>query len=156
VTWGKGEAEVRRLVATGALQSVSADRSAADDLVRQAKNHLESARRILDIDPEGALQLAYDAARKSLAAILENQGLRATTGGGHRAVLDAARAQLVPPLGDQMRDFDWMRRVRNHTEYRNDRGPSASRQDAEEAIDAASEIIDIPFRMLDAMTPFVV
>lgn len=154
MTWSKGEVEIRRLLAASQLQSVVADRLAADDRVRQAKNHVESARRIIDIDPEGALQLAYDAGRKALAAVLENQGLRATTAGGHRVVLEASRAQLVPPWGDQMRDFDWMRRIRNQTEYRNDRGPGATPQDAVEALDAAAEIIDIPGRMLDLMDPF--
>jgi hypothetical protein len=44
----------------------------------------------------GGYALAYDGARKALTAILENEGLRPTTRGGHLAVFEAVRAQLGP------------------------------------------------------------
>ena len=41
-----------------------------------------------------AYQLAYDALRKSAASLLEAQGLRATSRGGHVAVQDGVIAQF--------------------------------------------------------------
>src|SRR5439155_23310546 len=76
-----------------------------------------SAQTIMAVDPVGAYQLLYDAARKALSAVLENQGLRATSRGGHIAVFDAVMAQLHPPLGQVLRPFDRMRRRRNEAEY---------------------------------------
>ena len=43
-------------------------------------------------DLEGSLALAYDAARKAAEALLARQGLRATTRGGHIAVVAAITA----------------------------------------------------------------
>jgi hypothetical protein len=68
-------------------------------LVGQARRHLDSARAIAAGDPVGGYQLLYDAAGKALAAVLENQGLRATRRDGHIAVRDAVSALLDPPLG---------------------------------------------------------
>lgn len=61
---------------------------------RRSPTHIGLAAQGTDSDPAGALQLAYDAARKAAAALLATQGLRATTRGGHIAVLEAARAQF--------------------------------------------------------------
>jgi hypothetical protein len=72
----------------------------------KAHHHLSAVQAIVTIDPVGAYQLLYDSARKALAAVLENEGLRATSRGGHIAVLDAVSAQLDPPLGPILRPFD--------------------------------------------------
>src|SRR5881628_3622808 len=105
------------MITRGELEKVPASRDHADLLLSQAHQHLASAQAIARSDATGAYQLAYDAARKALAAILENQGLRATSRGGHLAVLDAVTAQLDPPLGHVLRPFDRMRRRRNDAEY---------------------------------------
>ena len=68
-------------------------------LIRQGRKHLGSATATSRSDPEGSAALLYDAARKALAAVLANQGLRATAAGGHLATYEAVHAQLVPPLG---------------------------------------------------------
>ena len=54
----------------------------------------------------------YAAARKALTAMLRQQGLRPTRSGGHEAVIVAAEAQLVPPLGEVLRPFRRLRRAR--------------------------------------------
>lgn len=155
MTWPVGEADIRRLLATGDLQSVAPDRTAAADLVAQARQHLVSAAAILDSDAEGAFQLAYDAARKALSAVLESQGLRATSRGGHIAIADATRAQLGASARTQLNNFQWMRRTRNQTEYRSDRGPAANAEDAGDAIRFATEIVQIPDRVIESFGTFV-
>lgn len=81
------------------LERVTPSAEHAAKLIAQARRHAESAERIAEHDPAGAFQLLYDAARKALVAILENQGLRPTSRGGHIAVLEAVSAQLDPPMG---------------------------------------------------------
>jgi hypothetical protein len=71
-----------------------------------------------DANPVGAFSLAYDAACKALTAILANQGLRPRgSTGGHTVLLDVVLAQLDPPLGNDLREFDWMRHLRNDSAY---------------------------------------
>lgn len=101
--WDQGRAEIERMIAHGELQYVPASRTQADRLVAQARSHLASGTEVCTSDPEGGYALVYDSARKSLAAILENQGLRATSRGGHLALYEAVRAQLDPPVGKVLR-----------------------------------------------------
>lgn len=114
--WEQGRAEIERLLEAKHLQQVPASREHADRLLAQARRHLASAASTAEDDPEGAYALLYDAARKALWAILENQGLRPTSSGGHLAAYNAVRAQLDPPMGRQLRPYDRMRRHRRDAE----------------------------------------
>ncbi len=98
--WQQGRETLDGMLARGELQRVPPSREHADLLLMQASAHIKAAEIIGTVDPTGAYQILYDAARKALAAVLENQGLRATSRGGHITVIDAARAQLDPPLQD--------------------------------------------------------
>ena len=90
--WEPGRADINAQLTAGYLQKVKPDRRLAELYIEHAKLHLAASRQTLGIDATGSFQLAYDASRKALAAVLENQGLRATSKGGHRAVEDALRA----------------------------------------------------------------
>jgi hypothetical protein len=142
------------MIAASELQRVPASRDHADRLIRQARRHLVSADEISDGDPAGGYTLVYDAARKALTAMLENQGLRPTTRGGHLAVYEAARAQLDPPMGQVLRPFDRMRRQRHDVEYPPTDAPQISPEDVREDVAKAAAIIDLSERVLDQMSPF--
>lgn len=105
-------------------------------------------------DPVGAYQLLYDAARKALCAVLENQGLRATSRGGHIAVFDAVSAQLDPPLGQVLRPFDRMRRRRNDAEYSRQDSPRFIGEDVLKDIPKVRDIVDLATRVVDEMRPY--
>src|SRR6266487_5858534 len=126
--WEQGRAAIERMLADGELQRVPASREQADRLLIQAKTHVTSAVLVCGDDPAGGYALAYDAARKALTAILENQGLRPTTRGGHLAVLEAIRAQLDPPMGQALRPFDRIRRQRHDVEYPSNGCPADKRR----------------------------
>src|SRR6185503_10375124 len=106
-------------------------REQADALMNQARQHLQAAKVIASMDPTGAYQLIYDGARKALNAVLENEGLRATSTGGHIAVREAVLAQLDPPLGKILRPFDRLRRRRNEAEYPTLDSPALTAADVE-------------------------
>ncbi|MGV2581440.1 hypothetical protein [Mycobacterium avium] len=84
-------------------------------------------------------ELAYDAARQAVTALLVQQGLRPTTAGGHTAIADAAEAQF----GGSFRAFNTMRRIRNQLEYpRNPADLDLAVEDTEKALIDAEGIID--------------
>jgi hypothetical protein len=85
------------MLASGNLQKVAPSREAATTFLDAAERHLESALAVTESDPDGAYSLLYDAARKSLAALLQTQGLRATSRGGHYAIQEAITAQFTKP-----------------------------------------------------------
>lgn len=152
--WNQGRPEIDRMLTARELQRVPPSRPHADALLAQARRHLESARRTAADDPEGAYALLYDAARKALTAVLENQGLRPTTSGGHLAVYHATRAQLDPPLGRQVRHFDRMRRQRRDAEYPGSATPSLTSDDVAEDLEHAVVLVEIAEGLLDQMSPF--
>jgi hypothetical protein len=152
--WEQGRTTLDDMLSKGSLERIPPSRSQADAMIGQARRHLAAAGTIAIADPVGAYQLTYDAARKALTAVLENQGLRPTRAGGHIAVLDAVRAQLDPPLGGALRPFDRMRRRRNDAEY-----PAADRPAlaADEVIvdrEKVDAIIELAEKVLDQMGPY--
>jgi HEPN domain-containing protein len=152
--WQQGRDTITGMISRGELERVSASREHADLLLAQAGRHLSSAQTIATGDPAGAYQLLYDAARKALAAVLENQGLRATSGGGHIAVLDAVAAQLDPPLGPILRPFDRLRRRRNQAEYPAAEQPGFRSEDVQRDLPKVREIVAAAEKVLDQMSPF--
>ncbi|WP_199815149.1 MULTISPECIES: hypothetical protein [Streptomyces] len=122
--WEQGRATVDDLIQRREVERVPASAGHAQAELAQARQHLASAKLLLDADPVGAYSLAYDAARKALAAVLMNQGLRATSRGGHVAVYETVKAQLDPPLGGVLRPFSRMRIRRNESEYRSAEAPA--------------------------------
>ncbi|MDR0848879.1 MAG: HEPN domain-containing protein [Propionibacteriaceae bacterium] len=152
--WEQGRAVIDKMLADGHLQKVPPSRERAEALLAQARNHLATAQQAASDDPEGAYALLYDAARKSLAAMLENQGLRVTSRGGHLGLYDAVSAQLVPPLGAVFRPFERLRRHRNALEYPDFEEPRAQSADVAEDSDAVEAIMVAAGRILDEMSPF--
>jgi len=144
--WQQGRDTVDGMIRRGEVERVTASRDHAEVLVRQARQHLDSARAIAGVDPVGGYQLLYDAARKALAAVLENQGLRATSRGGHIAVRDAVSAQLDPPLGAVLRPFDRLRRRRNQAEYPSAEHPRMETEDVERDLPKVEQIVELAAR----------
>lgn len=117
-SWPTGIDTIQRLLAAGNLQKVAPSLDTATGFLQSAERHLASALAVGKDDPDGAYTLLYDAARKSLAAVLQAQGLRATSHGGHYAIDEAIRAQFTkPPPRDAFRSFGRLRRTRNQIEY---------------------------------------
>src|SRR5580693_8875826 len=73
----------------GELSQVTANAELADRLMATARQHLASVRLLADSDPYLAYVAVYDAIRKALSALLQIQGLRATTSGGYLAIMHA-------------------------------------------------------------------
>ncbi|GAA2084984.1 hypothetical protein [Actinomadura alba] len=152
--WEQGRADIEGMLQRGELERVPPSRSHADELIAQARAHLVSAKVVAEADAVGAFQLLYDAARKVLCGVLANQGLRATSRGGHIVVYEALAAQLDPPLGPALRPFDRMRRRRNHAEYPQVESPQFTTDEALREAPKVEKILDLAVRVTDQMSPY--
>jgi uncharacterized protein (UPF0332 family) len=101
----------------GELSQVTANAELADRLMATARQHLASVRLLADSDPYLAYVAVYDAIRKALSALLQIQGLRATTSGGHLAIMHAVQAQFGASMGAILRPVDRIRVTRHEAEY---------------------------------------
>lgn len=147
-------ATVDKLIADGELQRVPPSREHADQLLGQARKDLASAEQLCDANPKRGYESLYDAARMALTAVLENQGLRPTSRGGHIAPYSAVAAQLDPPMGAVLRPFDRMRRTRNRSEYPSFTTPEVTADNVLADLSAATAIVEICENVLDEMSPF--
>ncbi|MCL2784339.1 MAG: HEPN domain-containing protein [Propionibacteriaceae bacterium] len=152
--WEQGRPVIEAMIKTGELQLVPASKLRADQLLLQANAHVTTALQVASSDPEGAYSLVYDAARKALVALLENQGLRPTSRAGHHGTYLAVRSQLDPPLGKQLRPFERLRRRRNEIEYPDFESPSVTSEDIIEDAQAAQTLIDLVSRVYNEMSPY--
>jgi len=152
--WDQGRSVIDAMLKSGELQQVPASRDRADLLLNQATVHLATARRVAADDPEGAYALVYDAARKALVALLENEGLRPTSRAGHHGTYLAVRAQLDPPLGKILRPFERMRRRRNEIEYPDFVGAPISADEVLEDGVAAGALVAMVQKVYDEMTVY--
>lgn len=116
MSWQRGREEILGMLDRGELGQVVADLKLAERLISAAKRHVRSADALSDADPELAYSAVYDAIRNALTALLQAQGLRPTTSGGHLVVQHAARAQFGASMGPLLRPVDRIRTTRHAVE----------------------------------------
>lgn len=157
MSWERGRPEIERLLADGELQRVTTSSEVTARLLADAEAHTRLAAMGVADDPAGAFQLSYDAARKASAALLAAQGLRATTRGGHIAVVDAVRAQFNDRGGMEIFGrLGRLRRRRNATEYPDPDSPTVTTEEAERSLATARETLDAAKRLIESgkLEPF--
>ena len=150
-SWGQGRGKIDSLIEEEKLQKVTASRTHANRLLKQAQNHLASSASTAEDDPEGSYALLYTAARKSLTAVLEVQGLRPTTKGGHVVISDALKAQIDPPLGRILVTYNRLRRSRHDSEYPPVSEPELTADDVRQDLDKAKEIVKVSEKLMDQL-----
>lgn len=149
MTWEPGRERVQELIDAGEVDRVTPDSEIARRMLQDAERHLATAaaaKRAGDLS--GAYQLAYDALRKSAASLLEAQGLRATSRGGHLAVQEAVTAQFGTAVR-AFRSFGRIRRARNRFEYPSSDTPAPVDDDVEDAVAVATEVRKAAATILD-------
>jgi hypothetical protein len=150
MSWETGSERIRELLNAEELGQVAPDTGLARRMLTDAGRHLATATAAESTgDLPGAYQLAYDALRKSAASLLEAQGLRATSRGGHIAVQDAVTAQFGSTIR-ALRSFSRLRRARNSFECPSTETPGPSVDDANDAIRVAREVNDAAGKILES------
>lgn len=154
MSWPKGVDVIEDLLVRGHLERVPADPDEAVYLLERARQHLATAQREAQQDPEIAYGALYAAARKALTAVLRHQGLRPTRQGGHEVVIAAAEAQLVPPAGPILRPYRRLRGQRAKGDYLASDG-AIHPDDVETDLPAAKAIVEASAQVLPHMPVFV-
>jgi uncharacterized protein (UPF0332 family) len=150
MSWETGSTRIQELIGAGGLGQVAPDEDLARRMLGDARRHLTTAAAAQSTgDLPGAYQLAYDALRKSAASLLEAQGLRPTSRGGHIAVQDAVIAQFGTSIR-ALRSFSRVRRARNSFEYPSTETAGPSEDDVKDAIQVAREVSDAAGKILDS------
>ncbi len=126
------------LISKGLIEAVETDHAVAGQWLQDARRHLEAAKAIAELDPSGAYVLAYDAARKSVAAALLKTGHRVKSRpGAHQALAQYAKSLSEPTDEPALARFDRLRRNRNRSEYGS---RSFGKAEIQEAIETAQAI----------------
>jgi hypothetical protein len=154
MSWDKGRDVIEDLLDRGHLEQAPGNESEAEYLIAKARAHLQTAVAVADDDPEIAYDALYAAARKALTALLVQQGLRPTRAGGHEVTIEAATAQLVPPLGDVLRPFRRLKRRRGQGDYAGSED-QIHPEDIAADLPASEAIVDAASRVLPQLTVFV-
>ena len=106
------------LLNRGLIEAVEADPATATQWLDDAGRHLDAAERITGLDPTGAYVLAYDAARKAVAAALIMTGHRVLgRPGAHQALAQYASHLAAQTHEQAFNRLDRIRRNRNRSEY---------------------------------------
>lgn len=142
------EDEVAKLVDEGVIRPAEADLRGARTELATARVHLETAAAIASRDPAAAYAIAYDAARKAIAAHMRARGLRVGKGpGAHtRISVYAAAALDGHGIDEQLERYDELRRVRNQSEYD---ALLVDEADVSDALDRAAAIVAAVERDID-------
>lgn len=148
MTWQKGIDEVRALISSSSLELISGAAANGAPLLVSADRLLSSADREVEINPEAAFVLAYDAARKACAALLAQQGLRTRSAGHHVTTETVVRAQFGGPFDA----FGQLRRRRIEIEYPRFPGDEVSVDEAREALVLSRRIVTAANQLLEDLT----
>lgn len=148
--WPRGEAEVEDLLRRRDLENIAGAAADGAVLLAQADRTASTAAGLIEADAYSAYVLAYDAARFACVALLAQQGLRATSSGGHYAVERTVRAQFGPGF----RPFGDLRRRRNELEYPHQPADTASEYESRHAVDVARQLIAAARALLDQLSFF--
>lgn len=131
---------IARMLANRRLERVAVNRDYAVTVIEMAKQHVRTAEALAGSDDQAmAFTRSYDTARKALVAVLATKGLRVRPVGGAHRNTGVAAAEFIEDAA--LEEFEWMRQVRNATEYPSDDQPTATLQDVREAISAASAVV---------------
>ena len=146
-----GEVEIEQLIGSNELEALTGAAADGQRLLDQARSTAATAETLTERDSYSAYVLAYDAARFACIALLAQQGLRATSKGGHYGVERAVRAQF----GTGFRPFADLRRRRNELEYPRLPADTATTEEASEAVEDAKRLIIAAGALLDQLSFFV-
>ena len=120
--------------------------------LKEAALNLKSAEQNLTHeDFSGSFALAYDAARKSLQAVLTANGYRVRSGeGSHKVFVLISKIEVFQGVGWPL--LDWMREVRNNAQYPRLNYPKVNAVDCDKAIRAAHLMHLDAKRILESLT----
>lgn len=144
------QATIKQLLAEDKLEEVLVERGVPKLELDVAYRHHKTAQLASETDPEGAFQLLYDSARKALQAVLFTYGLRVRRPprGNHYTYVLVARTDLVDQ--EVWQPLNWMRELRNETEYWQQHSAAAKYEDVMQALGHVARMLEDATTRLEA------
>lgn len=134
------ETEIRALLRPGELTEILTDASDGLRKLRRVESQLKYSALAINDDPETSIQLSYDAARRSVAPILESFGLRVhERAGSHSSFVKVASIDVFNQ--EIWCDLEWMKTLRNQSQYGDSTMTELTARQAEEALLAARRMV---------------
>ena len=142
------ETEIRALLKPGELTEILTDASHGLRKLRRVDSQLKYSALAIHDDPETSIQLSYDAARRAVAAILEAFGLRMhERAGSHSSYVKVVSIDVFNQ--DIWRDLEWMKKLRNQSQYADSTMPELTVDQAQESFLAAKAMVSDAKRLLN-------
>lgn len=116
----------------------------------QAEAHFKSATKVVDEDWPGSFILTYEAARKSVQAVLAAHGMRIKKfESAHKVIVAISTVELFDQVS--WKKLDWMRTRRHDVQYANPDKPDVTLQDCEVALAAARLMLDDAAKIIESL-----
>lgn len=116
----RGRRVTERLLEEERLDLGGGNKDVSQELVEDAEASLRGAKALLEVNILGdCVEVAYNSMRRSITAVLNEQGIRVRSGdGAHASAIEAASAQFEHIWGgDTVDDVEELRRDRNASAY---------------------------------------
>lgn len=139
------------LLKQGLIKKCPVDWKAIKNLMRRAYMDLRTAKRNIDDDEECAYNYAYNAMLRSGLALMFSEGFRPEIKDKHLTIVKFAGSLLGSKFKKVINDYDFMRRKRHRFIYEPD--IPCSRKEAEDALKAAKEFVDIIGKLIKEGNP---
>lgn len=152
--WEQGRETIADMLRRGKLVLGDKSEAHASAILDGASRHLESTLTVVDRDPAGAYELAYEAACKALVATLVAQGLHPNCRGDHLALYDAVSAQFDPPYGQALKPFIRLRAQRIEIEHGSPSALAMSPRDVLDDLGKVVALINFAGRLIPQLKPY--
>jgi len=124
-----------RLLNQGRIKAYKPTPAEVQRLLQISTRDLDAAQKNLDVSPDWAYAMAYNAALQSCRALMLSEGYRPRGGEQHATVVAYAEERLGSSFSDQIGLLDQMRRKRHRIIY--DLSGMIGEDEAEQAINFA-------------------
>ena len=142
------EKKIRAVLKPAELSEILTN--ASDGLTRQkrAESQLAISEMSVRDAPAVSISLSYDAARKSVAAVLEAFGLRVHERAGSHASF--VKVVSIDVFNQEIWcDLEWMKKLRNQSQYADSTMPELTVDQAQESFLAAKAMVSDAKRLLN-------
>lgn len=135
-----------KLIQQGRIRPHTANPKEIRALLNLAKRDLSVAGSTLEVDPDWAYTIAYNAVLQASRALMFSQGFRPRGSEGHATVVRFVREALGREYVSKVNLFDQMRRKRHRMLY--EMAGLVGRQEAKNSLAFAKEFIDLIRRLI--------
>lgn len=154
MAWEQGRDVVDDMLQKGALVLGDSSATHVETILESARRHLESTMAIVDVDPAGGHELAYEAASKALVALLVAQRLYPANRADRLAVYDAVSAQFEPPFGPVLSPYLRLRARHIEIEHASPSALVTAPRDVLDELGKVKAIIYFAERLVPQLEPF--